>query len=271
MLSDGRRILIALALLLTTAASAAAQDNKSSVQSPFKRDDDEYVTQKMFQNRVFDVKNRDPQALSRVLYPLTSGFKGATVSPNQEFRTITVRDFPENIAVIEEAIRRLDTPEAPRPSVEFKVHILVASNDESVANKYPAELSEVVGQLQSSLGYKNFGLLGSQVVRSKEGRDTSNRGVADPKAAGDASRFAITFVYNLHGVTLDGAGSRPRVQLEEFGMEMVMPIQRGSDYTPTNVGFRNPVTLREGEKVVAGTLSVADKSVVVVISAGTTK
>ena len=270
MLSDGRRILIALALLLVTAAAVPAQENK---QSPVTRDDDNYVTHKIFQNRVFDVKNRDPQALSRVLYPLTSGFKGATVSPNQEFRTITVRDFPENIAVIEEAIRRLDTPEAPRPSVEFKVHILVASNDESVANKYPAELSEVVGQLQSSLGYKNFGLLGAQVVRSKEGRDTSNRGVADQKAAGDSptNRYSTTFAYTIRGVTLDNAAGRARVQLEEFNMEMVMPIQHGSEYTPTNVGFKNPVSLREGEKVVAGTLSVADKSVIVIVSAGTTK
>jgi type II secretory pathway component GspD/PulD (secretin) len=270
MFSDGRKFLIALALLLATAASAVAQDNK---QSPVRRDDDEYVTQKIFQNRVFDVKNRDPLALARVLYPLTSGFKGATVSPNQEFRTITVRDFPENIAVIEEAIRRLDTPESPRPSVEFKVHILVASNDESVANKYPAELSEVVGQLQSSLGYKNFGLLASQVVRSKEGRDTNNRGVADSKAAGDAtvSRQPITFTYVIHGVTLDNAAGRARVQLEDFNMDMFIPVQRGSDYIPQNVGFKNPVTLREGEKVVAGTLSVADKTVVVIISAGTTK
>lgn len=264
MLSDGRRILVALALLLAAAASAAAQEN---------RQQDEYVTQKIFQNRVFDIKNRDPQALARVLNPLTSGFRGATVSPNQEFRTITVRDFPENIAVIEEAIRRLDTPEAPRPSVEFKVHILVASNDEAVANRYPAELSEVVGRLQSSLGYKNFGLLGAQVVRSREGRDTNNRGVADPKASGDAtsSRQPITFTYVIRGVTLDNAGSRARVQLEEFNMDMLIPVQRGSDYIPQNVGFKNPVTLREGEKVVAGTLSVADKTVVVVISAGTTK
>ncbi|HVF66589.1 MAG TPA: secretin N-terminal domain-containing protein [Pyrinomonadaceae bacterium] len=269
MFSDGRRILIALALLLVTAAAVPAQENRQSPQ----RDDDFFVTQKMFQNRVFDVKNRDPLALARVLSPLTSGFKGATVSPNQEFRTITVRDFPENIAVIEEAIRRLDTPEAPRPSVEFKVHILVASNDASVANRYPAELSEVVGQLQSSLGYKNFGLLGSQVVRSKEGRDTSNRGVADQKAAGDspAIRHSTTFTYTIHGVTLDNVAGRARVQLEEFSMEMVVPVPRGSEYIPTNVGFRNPVTLREGEKVVAGTLSIADKSVVVVISAGTTK
>lgn len=269
MLSDGRRISIALALLLATAASAAAQENR---QGPA-RDDDGYVTQKIFQNRVFDIKNRDPLALARVLSPLTSGFRGATVSPNQEFRTITVRDFPENIAVIEEAIRRLDTPEAPRPSVEFQVHILVASNDESVANKYPSELSEVVGQLQSTLGYRNFGLLASQVVRSKEGRDTNNRGVADSKAAGDAtvSRQPITFTYVIHGVTLDNAGSRPRVQLEDFSMDMFIPVQRGSDYIPQNVGFKNPVTLREGEKVVAGTLSVADKSVVVIVSAGTTK
>ncbi|HVF42667.1 MAG TPA: secretin N-terminal domain-containing protein [Pyrinomonadaceae bacterium] len=269
MFSDGRRILIALALLLLTAAAVPAQENKESP----RREEDNYVTQKIFQNRVFDVKNRDPQALARVLYPLTSGFKGATVSPNQEFRTITVRDFPENIAVIEEAIRRLDTPEAPRPSVEFKVHILVASNDDSVANKYPAELSEVVGQLQSSLGYKNFGLLGAQVVRSKEGRDTSNRGVADQKAAGDspAIRHSTTFAYTIRGVTLENVAGRARVQLEEFSMEMIMPIQRGSEYTPQNVGFKNPVTLREGEKVVAGTLSAADKSVIVIVSAGTTK
>lgn len=271
MFSDGRKFLIALALLLAYAASAAAQENRQ--QSASRRDDDEYVTQKIFQNRVFDVKNRDPLALARVLNPLTSGFRGAIVSPNQEFRTITVRDFPENIAVIEEAIRRLDTPEAPRPSVEFKVHILVGSNDESVANKFPAELSEVVGQLQSSLGYKNFGLLASQVVRSKEGRDTNNRGVADSKASGDAtsSRQPITFTYVISGVTLDNAAGRARVQLEAFNMDMFIPVQRGSEYVPQNVGFKNPVTLREGEKVVAGTLSVADKTVVVVISAGTTK
>jgi type II secretory pathway component GspD/PulD (secretin) len=272
MLSDGRRILIALALLLASAAAASAQENKQ--QNAPSRDDD-YVTQKIFQNRVFDIKNRDPLALARVLSPLTSGFRGAVVSPNQEFRTITVRDFPENIAVIEEAIRRLDTPEAPRPSVEFRVHMLVASNDDTVANRYPAELADVVKQLQTSLGYKNFGLLASQVVRSKEGRDTNNRGVADPRASNDvvAGKMPVSFSYNLHGLTLDTVGNRARVQLEDFSMEMNVPIARGTagDYVQQNVGFRNPVSLRDGETVVAGTLSIADKSIVVILSASTTK
>jgi hypothetical protein len=270
MLSDGRRILIALALLLVAATAALAQEKPA----PTSRDD-EYVTQKMFQNRVFDIKNRDPQALARVLNPLTSGFRGAVVSPNQEFRTITVRDFPENITVIEEAIRRLDTPEAPRPSVEFRVHLLVASNDEAVANRYPAELSDVVKQLQSSLGLKNFTLMGSQVARGREGNwETYNKGVADFKLANDtaASKNPVFYTYNIRQVTLDTVGGQPRVQVGEFNMSLRVPLSIGADKLAyEDIGFKNPVSLRDGDKVVVGTTNIADKTIVVVVSASTTK
>jgi hypothetical protein len=269
MLSDGRRILIALALLFAAATAAVAQEKPAA-----NRLDDEYVTQKIFQNRVFDVKNRDPQALARVLAPLTSGFRGAVVSPNQEFRTITVRDFPENIAVIEEAIRRLDTPEAPRPAIEFRVYLLVASNEET-AGRYPAELSDVVKQLQSTLGMKSFTLMGSQVVRGREGNwDTWNRGVADFKLAGDtqASKNPVFYNYSIRQVTLDTAGGQPRIQVGEFNMNMRVPLSLGPDKLAyEDIGFKNPVSLREGERVVVGTTNIADKSIVVVISAGTTK
>ena len=264
------RIVLALALALCAAAAARAQTSQGA-----QRQDDEYVTQKMFQSRVFDVKNRDPQGLVRVLAPLTSGFRGAIVSANQEFRTISVRDFAENIAVIEEAIRRLDTPEAARPSVEFRVHMLVASNDEAVGNRYPAELADVVKQLQTSLGNKNFSLMGSQIVRGKEGRgDNWNKGVADLKLANDtpASKNPVYYSYNLSSVSLDNAGGQARVQIEQFSMEMRVPLWLGGDkMVYETVGSKNPVSLREGERVVAGTTSIADKNVVVIISASTTK
>jgi type II secretory pathway component GspD/PulD (secretin) len=270
MFSDGRRILIALALLFVAATAALAQEKPAAISR-----DDEYVTQKMFQNRVFDIKNRDPQALARVLNPLTSGFRGAVVSPNQEFRTITVRDFPENITVIEEAIRRLDTPEVPRPSVEFRVHLLVASNDEAVANRYPAELSDVVKQLQPSLGLKNFTLMGSQVVRGREGNwDTYNKGVADFKLANDdaASKNPVFYTYNIRQVTLDTVGGQPRVQVGEFNMSLRVPLSLGADKLAyEEIGFKNPVSLRDGDKVVVGTTNIADKTIVVVVSASTAK
>ena len=268
MLSARRRIFLALAVALCAATAARAQSEQS-------KQEDNFVTQKMFQNRVFDIKNRDPQSLSRVLVPLTSGFRGALVSPNPDFRTISVRDFPENIAVIEEAIRRLDTPEASRPAVEFRVHMLVASNDEAVVSRYPAELADVVKQLQSSLGYKNFSLMGSQIVRGKEGRsDNSNKGVADLKMPNDtpANKSPVYYSYSLRAVSLDRAGSQPRVMVEEFVMDLKVPLWLGGDKVVyESVGFRNPVSMREGERVVAGTTSIADKSVVVIVSAGTMK
>ena len=256
-----RRLMFALALTLAASAAARAQGTP--------KQDEEYVTQKMFQNRVFEVKNRDPQSLVRVVAPLTSGFRGAVATANPEFRTISVRDFPENIAVIEEAIRRLDTPEAARPAVEFRVHMLVASNDEAVPNRYPAELADVVKQLQASLGYKNFSLMGSQIVRGKEGRgDNTNRGVADLKMANDtpANKNPVYYSYNLYNISLEGT----RVQIEQFNMEMKVPLWLGGDkMVYESVGFKNPVTLREGERVVAGTTSIADKNVVVILSATT--
>ena len=261
-------MLLALALLLLAAPAALAQ-------SEAPKQEDNYVTQKMFQNRVFDVKNRDPQSLVRVLAPLTSGFRGAIVSANPEFRTISVRDFAENIAIIEEAIRRLDMPEPARPSVEFQVQMLVASNDEAIPNRYPADLADVVKQLQASLGYKNFSLMGSQIARSREGGSTNwNKGVADLRLANDtpASKNPVYYSYSFDSVSFEGSGAQTRLRIGKFNMEMKVPLWLGGDklaYEP--VGFSNPVSLREGERVVAGTTSIADKSVVVILSAITTK
>ncbi|HEX8338014.1 MAG TPA: hypothetical protein VF621_14860 [Pyrinomonadaceae bacterium] len=262
----GYRTFLALALLLVAAPAALAQ-------SEAPRQEDNFVTQKMFQNRVFDVKNRDPQSLVRVLSPLTSGFRGAVVSANPEFRTISVRDFPENIVVIEEAIRRLDTPEVARPAVEFRVHMLVASNEATLPNRYPEELADVVRQLQPTLGYKNFSLIGSQIVRAKDGQGTNwNKGVADLRLANDtpAGKSPVYYSYSLNGVSLEGAGAQTRLRIGQFNMEMRMPLWLGGDkLVYESVGFNNPVTLRDGERVVAGTTSIADKSVIVILSAKT--
>src|SRR6266480_6333784 len=109
---------------------------------------DNYVTNTGFKNRVFEVQNRTPEDLVPVIRLLTSGFKGAQLSASNEFRTITVRDFPENIAAIDEALKRLDTPEAARPNIELRIHVLLASNKDGVPNQYPADLKDVIAELQ---------------------------------------------------------------------------------------------------------------------------
>src|SRR5260221_13319601 len=131
---------------------------------------DNYVTNSGFKNRVFEVHNRLPEDLVPVIRLLTSGFKGAELSASNEFRTITVRDFPENIAAIEEAIKRLDTPEVTRPDIELRMHVLLASNKDGGANQYPADLKDVIGELQKTLSFKEYTLLTSIVQRTRESR-----------------------------------------------------------------------------------------------------
>ncbi len=263
--------------LLCCAADARGQQATPAPRAEQTPAEETYVSGKGFHNRVFEIKHRNPVDLIRVLLPLGSGFRGALMSQNQEFRTITVRDFPENLAVIREAIRRLDTPQPPRPSIEFHVHLLVGTNDERVTSEFPAQLADVVRQLRATLGYKNFRVMGSQVMRSKEERigDVYNKGVADlkPTNAALASANPVFYEYHLRQFSVaEAAGGQPRIQVDDFTLSLRMPLLLSPDkVTYQDVGFRNPVTLREGERVVAGTTSIADKSVVVVLSASTMK
>jgi len=272
MLSNIPKVLLALAAALLLAPAAGAQGTQGT-QAP--QAEDRYVTHKGFGNRVFEVRHREPANLAQVLRTLGSGFRGADVSPNQEFRTITVRDFPENIAAMEEALRRLDTPQALRRGVEFQVHILVASNEPVLADNVPAELGEAVGRLRSALGYRNFSMLGSQVVRSKDGRgEIFNKGIVELRLASEtpAARSVAPYHYTIRSVSLRGDQGAAHVQIEEFSLELSLPVSLTSDKVSyQSVAFKNPVNVREGERAVVGTTSVGDKSVVVILSANATK
>ena len=268
MRSNSFRLSLALLALLLLATPALAQGAGAQA-SPAA--EDRYVSQKGFGNRIFEVRHRDPQSVARVLGGLGSGFRGAVVSPNQEFRTITVRDFPENIAAIAEALRRLDAPEPPRPGVAFQVYLLLASNEAPAQNNLPAELNEVAAGLRSTLGYKNMSLMGTQVVRSKDrSHDAYNKGIAELRPGGDSPQKGgpVYYNYSIRSVSLDGEPGRASVRAEEFTLNLRVPVAHANGTTSyEDVGFKNPVLVREGERVVVGTTSVGDKSVAVVISA----
>src|SRR5207244_12564707 len=93
-------------LVLLLATSAFGQQPQGQTQT--KSSESPFVDFTGFKGKIIEVKNRDANELARLLRSLGSGFKGATIEGNTEFKTIVVRDFPENIAAIEEAVKRLD-------------------------------------------------------------------------------------------------------------------------------------------------------------------
>ena len=246
---------VVLAFGLMTVASAQQTSNSTPAPS------DNYVTEKNFKSKVFDVKYRDPNSLANVISRLMSGFKGAAIAANSEFRTITVRDFPENLVTIEEAIKRLDTPATPRPNIELHMYALLASNVSTGGAAPPAEVKDVVEQLRNTLSYKNYELMATVVQRMTETpRVLSGTGTAElPSTNPNSPSVLMPYDYSMNGISLaqDASGAF-NVQIGEFAFTTVSDKDRARVQTALN--------LRDGEKVVVGTATLRNRALVVVLT-----
>lgn len=255
--------LIAVVLLLLVAAIASAQDADKK--------EDSFNTTKEFKSRIFTLEHRSPRSLIPALQLLGSGFKGSSINHSEELKTITVRDFPENIASLEEAIKRLDRPTAPAPDVELKISVLIASKKPLPAGAaaVPDELAPVVKQLQSTLSYTHYGVMAATIHRTKTGNGIEGSGVAEADLLGmtaDQNR-PILYTYRLRGIVASG-GDSAKVDVSEFNFSMRVPIDLGNNNVQyQNVGFETPVSLRQREKVVIGTTTMRDKALVVIVTA----
>jgi hypothetical protein len=264
--------LAALVLMLCCATGAVAQQ-PTPAQQPQTTPEASTVRVGL-KNRVFEIKYRDPDSLLSVLRLLGSGVGAMSVS--NEYNTITVRDFPENIATIEEAIKRLDTPAPPAPGIELHVYILIATSTASASGQFPAEVNDVIKQLQTTLSYKNYSLMTSAVLRTKEGpTGVNNKGVADFRliTEGAARNAPIFYEYFARQIKIDGnTPNSSSIQIGNFTFSMRIPIETTTgQINYERVGFETPVNIREGEKVVVGTTTMQDKGVIVVLTARTVK
>lgn len=263
--------LLSLLLFICLTGSALAQSSQQSSQNNQQaaKTESPFVDFSGFKGKVLEVKNRDPHSLASLLAPLGSGFKGAELRANSEFKTITVRDFPENIAAIEEALKRLDTPSIKaEPSIELTLHILV-SNTGLNSDPVPADLQSVITQLQKTFTFKDYQLVASTIQRAKvKGRGGnaafSGRGSAtwkewpDGKSSDSPSFMTRNADYEYRANTIEAissASSVTTVQINEFTF----------NFGKSSI-FSN-LELRDGEKVVVGTSSVGDKALILVLTA----
>ena len=257
MLKNFNYMLLTLALVLAFASAATAQQPEPS---PAQNQPDTTI-QKGFKSRIFEVKYRDPNSLLNAVYQLGSGFKGSAMSANTEFKTLTVRDFPENIAVVEEALKRLDVLAAPRLNIELHMHVLVASNTGGPATDMPAELKDVLTELRGTLNYRNYELAASIVQRLTETpRGLQGSGVAElPSGSPGTPPSAMPYEYSMHNVSLvQNATGAPSVQIADFSF-VTIEKERAKVQTALN--------LRDGEKVVVGTATIRNRALVIVLTA----
>jgi hypothetical protein len=240
-----------------TPAAAPAQPAAAAPTAP----PADVAPEKGLKGRIFTVAHRDPEALVRILRPLGSGAHGAVISGDSGSGTISARDFPENLAAMEEAVKRLDVAEPARADVELKIHVLLASNRSDATASLPEDLKEVVAALRGTLLYKSYTLVTTFVQRVKDrARIVTASGVAALPGPEGKEGPALQIECDARGLTIEpGAGL---VRLENFSLSAI-----GIRGFAGRASVRTDLTLRPGEKVVVGTSSLGDRGLVVVVSA----
>jgi len=208
-----------------------------------------------FSSKVIEIHHRDPKAIADVVRLLGSGAGASGININEEMHTLTVRDLPENLAQIEAAIQRLDVAAPPEPEIEF--HIFVLIGNVPASNELPEELAPVMKQLQTTLRFRSYNLVATNVLRTRAGDGVEGNGQITLRSLGiDSSGFA-PYSFNLRRITVT-TGEKRTIDIGKLRFALM---------APTQVGFETPVTLREGEKVVVGTSAISDKPLIVVVTA----
>lgn len=256
------RMTLLIGTILLSAATAFAQT------PPTESKVEEYNTVREFKNRVFTLENREAGTIAAAVKLLGSGFRGAGLNVNEQLRTITVRDFPENIAAIDEAIKRLDRP-AIAPDVELNIAVLIGSKTPLPGASVPEELSGVVKQLQTTLKHPHYGLMTTTMHRTKTGNGIEGSGVAEATLLGMTADQGRPIIYNykLRGIT-HGTGEQSMIDIGNFQFGMRIPLDLGGGSVQYQaVGFETPVSVRQREKVVIGTTTMRDKVLIVVVTA----
>lgn len=258
-----KRTLVALSLLLL-GAGAFAQEVK-------KTEPPDATSARQFKVRIFEIQNRNPEEIASAIRLLGSGYGVSGLSINTQLHTITVRDFPENIAAMDEAIKRLDKPEAVPPEVELRISVLMASKTAIPdAAPLPEELQPVVRELQSTMRYSHYVLLTSGFARPKPGLDISNEGAIDASSLGLNLKDSAPawYSYSMRHVDFSKSDGRSAITSEfSFRLRFPYPVEKGEKNTWQDAKIDTPVTVRDGEKVVVGTTAIGSRAVVIVVSA----
>lgn len=268
-------IIRTLALASLLASALLAQTPPATPGSQAQEAESDLAVLRAMKSKVFEVKHRNPLWLCNSIRALQSGVRGTILNwtDNDGLKLISVRDFPENLAAIEEALKRLDVPSATQKAsdVELTLHVLFASKSPGAEAGLPTDLQEVVKQLKNTLTYRGYTLAASFVQRVAVNGDRAiyGRGQLEGNALapGEAKGSPLLFVdwESDRVVSLEAEGAGPgRYSLRKF--YFLLRERRGTESLEL-ARMASDINFKEGEKVVVGTTVVKDRGLIVVLSA----
>ncbi len=220
------------------------------------------------QVKLFEIKNKQPETLVNAIFALGSGAPNTRIDPNNNLKTITVRDFPENIAAIEGALKRLDLPDAAPVSIQTQIYLIAASDEVGDPGTFPKEIDPVLAQLKSTLKYKNYRFVNTFINRVNDGGSFESSGTGY-NTAGSNTPTIIQCKMGQVRIASDNTG-KEAIRIGKFSFSARVPVQVGQGSVQyQDVGITTELSLSEGGLVVVGTgnMGLTDGAMIVIVSA----
>ena len=227
------------------------------------------------QQKVFDVKYADVDALTGMLNDLRRGSSPDRVIPQPGLHAIAVEAYsPAFLQSAEELIQRYDVPPmnvGRNHDFEIVAHILVAGRTPVTGEALPAGLDDVVKQLKETFGYTDVKLVDSALSHAREGRDAFVKGSVNGLADGATQPSTYEMAHRM--VRYEPGAQKGSIELYGFQFKLRLAYTATSQTVSVSqwqdVAFQTDLNIPEGQTVVVGKSKVGteDKSVVLVVTA----
>jgi len=199
------------------------------------------------------------------------------VEADNALQAIVLKGKASDVTSVEQILKELDTAVASSRDFELTIWAIGGSNDSSATSQgqMPELLAPVVKQLRAIFPYKNYQVLSTMLIRSKEGSRAENRGVM--QTFSNVPNFSHPSVYDVDysDSNISAEERNALIHLRNFRFVARVPLPEGSDsggkanWHMEDVLINTDVDLHEGQKVVVGKANVenSDSALFVVLSA----
>ena len=219
------------------------------------------------QVKLFEIKYKQPESLADTILALGSGAPNTRINHNNNLKTITVRDYPENIAAIEGAIKRLDLPDAAPVSIQTQIYLVAASDEGAEVGMFPKEIDPVLAQLKATLKYKNYRFVNTFINRVNDGGSFTSTGTGY-STSGNNTPTSMQCSMQQVRLATDNTG-KEAIRIGRFNINVKVPVQVSNGTQYQDVGINTELSLSEGGLVVVGTgnMGLTDGAMIVIVSA----
>ncbi len=213
---------------------------------------------------------------ARTIAALIAHQTPVNVNADNTLKAIVLHGEPSTVASVEQLIRELDAPTtAPTTKdIEVLVSVIGASSSSEVpaSGEMPEGMTPVIKQLRVIFPYKNYRLLSSMLMRSREGSRTRSQGIM--KSSSNVSR-PTDYLLAYQDASVVPENGRQTIHLERFQFNTRVPLATGSagvqntQFQMADVGISTDIDLREGQKTVVGKADIgsSDSALFVVLTA----